>query len=560
MSEGTEVRAPERLLLAALVALVSAPLVVWTTVGVLRSVASLAGDAPMVTGAALIVALAVAGAQWSLAHRHRAAPLLIGVLLAGVGGGVLGSLVVGVALAVVAVASAAAVAWLPERVPEALDGGLRRFPVWGAVVVVLSLASVAQTTRVSTFMGDPALPELQTLPPLEGFATHSCLTAYSRALDLAIEGADNLYDAHWWPALESGASSPEVEARFAPFDLDTFAYPPPFLLLARAGLVGTSDFADQRAVWFGLNTLFCLFGLWVMTQWIAPAHRPRPALAVPMVLLSPVLLVTLQIGNAHLTVTVMAALAMVAFDRGRLGVGGALLAMATLSKISPGILGIVLLARGEWRAAAWTAAWGVVLVAVSAAMFGVEPLQSFVTYQLPRLSSGEALAFLADDPAEIATNIAPFGIPFKLELLGAAFPDVWAAARFVGNAYTLLVVAAAVLVGRRGGDRRMQLCMWLGLLAMGALRSPFAPPYAMFGAVVMWLLVLPEVRTRWQAVGWVAVLLAFQGIPAMEPFAVSAAASLVGQIVAFGAVAWVLLRARPPRDAAEPRAAETLTS
>ena len=63
----------------------------------------------------------------------------------------------------------------------------------------------------------------------------------------------------------------------------------------------------------------------------------------------------------------LSALAMYCFDRRAYALGGALLAFAILGKLYPGVFVLYLLLRGEWRAVAWTAVFGVVLVAISLA-------------------------------------------------------------------------------------------------------------------------------------------------------------------------------------------------
>ena len=81
--------------------------------------------------------------------------------------------------------------------------------------------------------------------------------------------------------------------------------------------------------------------------------------------------------------------AMLLFERQRHAAGGAILAYAIVSKLFPGVLLFYLLLRRDWRAVGWTAAWSVVLVAITLADVGAVPFAAFLEH-LPGLLSGEA--------------------------------------------------------------------------------------------------------------------------------------------------------------------------
>src|SRR5262249_41019167 len=154
---------------------------------------------------------------------------------------------------------------------------------------------------------------------------------------------------------------------------------------------------------------------------------------------------TLQIGNFQIAVVIISVLAMVAFEKDRPVIGGALLAFAFLSKISPGVLGIVLLVQRRFRSAAWTAGFGVFFLALSVLTLGVAPMKFFLSDMLPRLSSGKAFAFMVDTPISILTNLSPFGLAFKLQLIGLDVGDPWAIGPHIGRIYTgVLVILAFV--------------------------------------------------------------------------------------------------------------------
>jgi hypothetical protein len=78
-------------------------------------------------------------------------------------------------------------------------------------------------------------------------------------------------------------------------------------------------------------------------------------LLMPLLLAHPAVVATLQVGNFHLAAVALCLLCWVALERRRDGLAGGLLAAATLAKIFPGLLGVVLLVQGRWRAVGFTA-------------------------------------------------------------------------------------------------------------------------------------------------------------------------------------------------------------
>src|SRR5207245_711991 len=115
--------------------------------------------------------------------------------------------------------------------------------------------------------------------------------------------------------------------------IDHFQYPPPFLMLARAALWLGGDFAGLRALWFVLQALALGLGLGLMARFVGGAEGMRAALLSPLVWIALPTFIAFLRGNVHLAIVAMAALAMLAFERGHSAVGGVLLAFAGLVKI-----------------------------------------------------------------------------------------------------------------------------------------------------------------------------------------------------------------------------------
>lgn len=546
----TWTQSAERSAFAAILALLLAPVVAQ---GLWRPLAHLfgpAGDAASITGAALAVSGAVV-----LARRLRArrAPIIAPGL--GLAVAALATLAasLGIAGAVALSCVALAAAFLSERVfpaiPASLDGLARRHKVLTALYTAMALFSLASVARTSVFMGDPTQVDRQAIPGEKFLETHSCLTAYVHADTLSRAGVDNLYDPKWWhgagglPPLPPGAPSP-----YRPFVLDYYAYPPPFLL-AMAPLAPLSgDFPAQRALWFGINGLLLAAGLWIVARFIDGPNAHRVLLLAPIFFASLPVLATLQVGNFQIAVVILAVLSMVAFHRRSDAAGGALLAFAILSKISPGVLGVVLLAQRRWRSAASAAAFGLAFFALSAALLGVGPIASFLTFTLPRLGSGEVFAFLDDEPFSILTNMSLFGLPFKLQLLGLDVGDPWALGRALIRVYTVLLTVLAVIVALRdAGDRRNQAVTWMSLLVLAALQSPFAPGYTLIGLLWALTLLATEVTTLR---GGVALALLWLGLAVVIPWpdlSLFAIQSILQSTLAVAVSCWLLLRRRPAR-------------
>lgn len=542
-------RSGERSAFAALVAVLVAPVVAQGLWRPMVHVFGPAGDAGSITGAAAAISLAVALVRRLRWGRSDMLSFGSGVLVA-VGATV--GLALGLA-GLVTLLSVAAASWLLVQrlfptIPPSLDGLARRYKALTSLYVLAALWSLVSVLRVSVFMGDPTRVEHQVLPSEEFLETHSCLTAYVRADALSRARVDNLYDPRWWRGSQGFAPRPAGAADpYRPFNLDYYAYPPPFLLAMAPLAPLDGDFMAQRALWFGLNGLLLAAGLWILARWIEGPNAHRVLLLAPIFFASLPVLATLQVGNFQVAVVVLSVLAMVAFHERREATGGALLAFTILSKISPGVLGVVLLAERRWRSAAWSAGFGALLLALSVVTLGVDPLASFFTYTIPRLGSGEVFAFMDDDPFSVITNMSPFGLPFKLQLIGLDVGDPWILARRLGRGYSVVLVALAVFAAlRRSGDRRTQAVTWMSLLVLAALQSPFAPGYTLMA--LLWALTLLAVEVGTLRAG-VALALLWLGLVVVVPWSdlsLFAAHSVLQSALAVAVPVWLILRPRRP--------------
>lgn len=461
----------------------------------------------------------------------------------------------GVAALVTGAAALASTPWLARRLPATLGelfaGRRALFVIWLAV----GLLAVARLAGLAEFMADSSQDGHSALW-FDGFYVgHSCFSAYWKAGELSLAGTENLYDpGHYVGTIDR-------------FRLDEYPYPPTFLLLPRLAMVLGGDFLLWRALWFCLDLALLMGSVLAVARWVGGRAGWIVALSLPALLAATPTVLTLQIGNFQLVAFALSLVAMTCFASGRLAAGGALLGWTTVSKLFPGLLMIELLTRRRLSSVAWTAGFMALYGALALAWFGLAPISAFLGFELPRVFSGEAFAWLGNEDlwAVAAINDTIPGLVWKLPLLGLPEPGPLAP-KVVGWVYTLLLLALTVLAARRAAvaPRLRQARIWLALLTLAALRSPFQPDaYALFGPLWLLLLLLPELPGRprtYLGVGlaWIVLstVLPFSGMPLPGPVG-RVLLSLAGQLLGLVLAVREIVR-RPPAEAAEVEAAASL--
>jgi hypothetical protein len=432
--------------------------------------------------------------------------------------------------------------WLSSHLPADLNGALHRHTGLAILWLVVGLGAIGTTARLATFMVDETKTDRSMLPFDDFFVHHSCLSAHFQSARLHRDGVANVYE-------RTNFEGPNGEPKLLrSFVIDVFLYPPPFLLLSRLGLALSEDFATWRAVWFGLEGAIVAAGLLAIGLSIGGSVGRLALLLSPLVWLSVPLLTTLQFGNFHLVAIAGSMLAMLALNRGRHAVGGALLAALVLAKIFPGILVLLLMFQRRWRSVAWTAGFGLILLGVSWAVLGDAPFRAMVSYNLPRLSSGAALETQFAHPDAIAASHSIFGLVQKLSLLGVpgmSQPTAVAAAWM----YTAALFLFAALGARASDEPLSRALVWLALLQLASLRSPFTPDtYAQ--VPLLWILVLLLASIEWRSWRVVAllglVILANYIVPTVPimPLPVLLGISVVHQLLFLGLCIGLLVAQR----------------
>lgn len=351
--------------------------------------------------------------------------------------------------------------------------------------VVSAIAALIVLVRLTAFMADPSKTGSSVIPSSEWEVRHSCLSAYYVAGQAVGQGHDP-YDTTLYNAPDDGGTGVRKARKIGTFNVDVYEYPPPFLLLPRlCGLIAP-DFERLRVLWFVLNLGIVVVALLMVARTLGPGAARRAMLLSPLVLCAIPTLSGLQKGNIQLVIIALSMLAMVLFERRRWAAGGALLAFATASKLFPGLLVLYLLARRQWRAVAWTTGMGLVYCGATIVDVGWAPFRGFLEH-LPGLLGGQAFPAFRN-PAAVAINASIPGLVFKLKLFGV--PGMgFGMARIVGTASTLaaiwLLFRAARSPDREGG----QAVVWLSILTLATLCSPFLPQ-AYSGYPPLWLLLL----------------------------------------------------------------------
>ena len=275
-----------------------------------------------------------------------------------------------------------------------------------SLLVLCGLATVVALVvvgRLAVFMADDARPNYSAFPSSGWELRHSCVSAYYVAAGAAREGR-SVYRDELYTAPDDDGRGVRKPLMLGRFGIDVYEYPPPFLLLPGALRAVVPGFPAFRLLWFVLNGVVVAFVMVRVARALPPPAARRALLLAPLVWISLPTLSALQKGNVQLMIVALAMLAMLLFERRRFAAGGALLAFATVSKLFPGLLLVYLIVRRQWRAAAWTAAMGALLVVLSLAILGAGQHVAFADH-LPRLVGGEAFPAFRN-PSAMAINFS----------------------------------------------------------------------------------------------------------------------------------------------------------
>lgn len=226
-------------------------------------------------------------------------------------------------------------------------------------------------------------------------------------------------------------------------------------------------------------------------------------------------------------------------------IAGTLLSIATLAKISPGLLGIFFIVQKKYKAVAATVIATMIICGVTYFVFGTKVWHDFIFYHLSNVQTGRALAFLADSSDSIKFNQAPFGIPFKLSALGI-FDIGWKEARWVGNIYTVFLFIITSFAAIRKGSPQFRLTIWISVMMFASLRSPFAAPFVLLTVSFLLLLLVCELRSIRSIFLFIVVFILFSLQFPIANTKIAIGYSLVRVILLYTFLLWILFRRERP--------------
>jgi alpha-1,2-mannosyltransferase len=421
---------------------------------------------------------------------------------------------------------------------------------WRVVFLCLTALAVLRMVGVAAFMVDPSETRFVAHRANDFGIHHNCFTCYAVAVRLAQSGRD-VYDSSLYRKPEK---TTDVHRQIGEtFSVDSFEYPPPFLALPALVMSTGGGFFRWRAIWFALTVALFATSLFALARWAGAFREHAGLLALSAVFLAPTTNMGIQIGNVHLLVVGASLLGVLALTARREMLGALLLSFAICTKLWPGVLLVPLLVQRRWRAITLTSL-GVILWSLLAYAFvGAGPFKSFATEQFGLLASGEAFSFAYTNKPAILENVSVLGLPSKLHLLGILSMDPDGFDPILNFSFTALLLLAIVVAGiqlrklaqiETDRSRLDQVLLWLALLTLVQLRSPFLP-WAYGVASTLCLLVFLIPGAKWRSgvlIGLATVILAMDLPLPMGSANASIWWSMAGTLVMLIAAAITILR------------------
>ena len=296
--------------------------------------------------------------------------------------------------------------------------------------------------------------------------------SYHYALHAAWEGLDPYDKAELASLAKAEGTRKAVHPYF---------YPPPFLLTM--AWVRPLSLPAAYQAWFWLDSLFLLAALLALIRW-----RPGPpALVMGAVLLASFtpLINNHVMGQANLPVVALVAGGLLAERRGRGVLGGVLIGVACMLKMSPGLLVAWWLVRREWRPAVAAIGTAVALTLLSLPLVGLDGQLHFYTEILPGLGQG--------DYNGLTVEIAMFGNHSIPNLFAQLWPGgrttLSTAARVASGATSLGLVAGAFWCLRAPKDDLDHLSAAGALVVLMLLVPVYTYEHHVVFAVIPWIAV-----------------------------------------------------------------------
>lgn len=431
--------------------------------------------------------------------------------------------------------------WRPDA-RAVIDSAPRGYRIAFGVGAALLLV---QLVPLTAFILDPTVAAWRPTPWTPMPSRHACSTAYWTACEAAARGG-SLYDENLSSLPQPNPGQPRIPRPMGPLNIDPFEYPPSFLPVPALLRQLAGDYWGFRKLFFALTLATVALVAVALARRLDGRLGTHALWLTPFLLTAPTMIATLHMGNVQLAAIAAALLAFLLFERGQFAWGGLALGYVTAGKLFPGLLVVYLLLRREWRAAGWTVAWGAAFASAALLLYGVTPWIEFL-HEMPALLSGEAFSAFRN-PDAIANNQSVPGIVFKLKIAGVPHMDYFAM-RLVGWVYTVGILAVTVWLARRARPQGREPLVWLIILFLATMRSPFLPTYAAFPTLWLGTLMLATSDARspvFRATVAILVLVSFSWGIGFVPALANAAWTTAQTLGAFALATMACVSLRDP--------------
>lgn len=245
-----------------------------------------------------------------------------------------------------------------------------------------------------------------------------------------------------------------------------FFYPPPFI--AFTSWIGSTDLQSAFRIWFWLDELAALLAALALWRWWRALDPVVPGAVAVLFALTTALPNNHIMGQANLPVLALVLGGLYAERSGRDLLGGALVGVACMAKMSPALFVAWWLLRGSYRPVAAACGTAIALTLLSLPWVGAAHQLGFYTSVLPQFASG--------DYNGLGVPIQLFGNHSIPNVLDRTFPSP----------------TAALSGGARAASSAIALA---GLAGLGwAFRRRTDDPWSVAGqisAISVWMLLLP---------------------------------------------------------------------
>jgi hypothetical protein len=301
------------------------------------------------------------------------------------------------------------------------------------------------------------------------------------AIGLTLDPAVDDFERYWQAAVDLHRYGNPYVTRA------DFFYPPFFVYLVQP--FGLVSHEQGQWAWFALNSV-ALGGFVALAIWLSRsllARRFWGVVALLVVVVPPTRL-SLQLGQVSIVVALLVA-GCFALARSRAPLAGLLLALASLTRLNPALLGVYYMLRRPRRVAWWSIVMGVALLALSVVFYGTAHYESYFQTIVQRNINREGAY-----PYAAAHNISLFGFwsrMFTVSHHTIPLADLPTLAHALTLLMSLAVLVLCFVVGRRDADDGRDL---LGYGVWVCAMMLLLPTNGYYNLVIMVLPLLAMVR------------------------------------------------------------------